>query len=439
MLFVLILITTVCLFLEKKIYNRLLTPFSIIILPYILILLLNNLIAAKFGFIEINTGVQKMLLYAVIAFFTGEFAVAGVYNYISNSDKSVVYRKPGVVKGLFSTEEYSLKKTRNEIFLDNALVYVYFVLFVRIAQVLLLYRKHGIAGLMANDFELMLTRGPVAHLLVSIFPLIFLLLVSWFYNKKKILYLFAFLIFAFLAFIETEKAQIITLILSCFVYFCLFNEKRVISGLFALVSMVVLLFVGNYFVKLTMQDGTDGLNKSYYFYHLWNYIAGGLISSNHVVDNTDMIHTNAVSYLLQCILALPNMVINSVTGSPIGPDVYSGIPYVPGFVRITVKGYENIIPEYGNVVSTISLMYGNGNLVAFLPVVFLWGIISEVIFIYMLRNKSITSIMIFVCYMSFSFLSYFGSYYTLNSFYERLVWCVIISFMFDKFIFKIKR
>ena len=227
-----------------------------------------------------------------------------------------------------------------------------------------------------------------------------------------------------LAFIETEKAQVLSLVIATFIYCIIKNSKYFIKGILILLGAVCILFISNYVIKLTLQNMASGVSNDYYTYRLWNYIAGGLINSNYITSNSDFVSTNAFDYFLNCVLALPNMFIKEWFGVTIGPDVYSSLPYISSFKKVTfLSGYRY---QDGNVVSAMTMMYGNGNLFAFACVCILWGWISERIYEKMIGNGKDFSDMFFVCYISFSFLSFFGSYYTLSSFYERLIWCAII-------------
>lgn len=407
------IITIFFIFFLKKRYKGYINSFTIIILPYVIILFFNNHFATKLGFIEINEDTQLMLFAGLLCFFSGNVL-------------SMFFLK--------NTNGYSsgMKKEFTELIrIEKFLPYIRLVLFIRIVQIIILYARYGIDGLMANDFELLLTRGWVAHLLLSIFPLMFVIFYKWLEEKKRYKeYIVLYSIFLVLAFIETEKAQVLSLIIGTFLYCASRNKKYLVTGAVLIVSSVALLFIGNYFIKLTLQGYAKDVEGVYYTYRLWNYIAGGLISSNHVTSAMN-VSTNALDFLINCILAFPNMFINRIFGEVIGPSVYENLPVVSSFPAVT-EGVTGFRYQTGNVVSTMTMMWGNGNLLAFIPICLLWGMVSEIFYIKFRRSNRDTDLIMNICFMTFSFLSFFSSYYTLPSFYERLIWCWIIGILSRK-------
>ena len=396
----------------KKIYKKVVNAYTLIIVPYVVILLINNHFATKLNFIKINEDTQLMIFIGMICFFVGTIV-------------TMTFRQR--VKMTYQSNE---KNFQEIVKIENFLPYIKLVLAIRIIQILILYSRYGLSGLMANDFELMLTRGWVSHLLLSIFPLMIILFYKWLENKRNKEYFILYFVYFVLAFIETEKAQVLSLIVGTFIYCVCRNHKYLIKGLFIILAAVAVLFVGNYVVKLTLQGYASDVEGVYYTYRLWNYIAGGIISSNYVTSASN-VPTNAFDFLIECIFAFPNMFINKLAGSAIGPDVYQGLPRISSFVSVThsVSGFRY---QNGNVVSTMTMMWGNGNLFAFTPVCILWGMISEYFFGKFKRAPKDITLILCVCFMTFSFFSFFSSYYIIASFYERLLWCVAIGWFAQK-------
>ena len=400
--------------LNKAILKRYISSFTLIILPYIAIVLINNLFISGFGFYRVTGDTMCILLIAGIIFY---FAAAGA---------SVVQSRGGVCAAAGSAllpNVFNMKRVS---------AFVSAVLMIRLVQLVGLFLRHGLSGIIANDFRLLLARGIIGHLMISVFPLIPLLFYEWLTDRRKNrYYLLLTLVYFFFAFIETEKAQVLSVSIAVFLYCVFMNEKYLVRGALILVSLVVVFFIGNYVMKLILQGFISKVTNDYYIYRLWNYIAGGIINSRILTEENVIIHTDALDYLADVLLSFPNMILGGLTGSSVGPDVLHDFPLITKFIRVTnyTSGYRS---QTGNVLSTISYAYGNGSLPAFALVMALWGAVSESI-MGLVRRAADNRHFLFVCsYMTFSFLSFFGSYYTGPSFTERLLYCVLWAFVFHK-------
>lgn len=406
------LITILFILFNKKFYGRYVTAFTIIMLPYVAILFINNNIATHFKFYEINTNTQFMILLSILCFFVGTVISLTIYQ---KSNKNIKRGKEHKITNVLNMKLVTL--------------YVGAVLIIRILQILFKIYLYGLAAIEYNDFELLISRGPVSHLELSIFPLT-IIMIGEYYDTKKKKYLIMYLIFAFLCFIETEKARILSLVIATFLYLVLKNEKLLVKGVIGLVSIVAILFISNYIIKLTIQGYASHIEGVYYTYRLWNYIGGSVINSNWITNYPNLVKTNAFDYVIDCLLTFPNLFINKIMGFTIGPNVGGNLPFIGQFPAVTyATGYRY---QDGNVVSTITLFYGNGNLLAFIPVCIAWGMLCEAVYIKMNTNQSNIKVVTCICFFTFSFLTFFGGYYGLSSFYERLIWCGILGFVLNK-------
>ena len=111
--------------------------------------------AVNFGFYRITHNTLFMVLIGCFTFFVGNCVV-----YAASSGKKLVIRDtiPGGREDILSVPRIKW--------------YVSAVLAVRILQLALLFMKNGLEAMIINDFELMLTRGAMGHLMISVFPLI---------------------------------------------------------------------------------------------------------------------------------------------------------------------------------------------------------------------------------------------------------------------------
>lgn len=411
MIYLLIVITILIVIINKFIFKRYATAYSVIMIPYAVIAIFNNFYVTRYGFYAITEKTLFMIIVGSISFFMGSIILHSLYGKIHTGRIS---------KGEINT--INIRKAAN---------YVSAILLIRIINLLYIFGTHSLNAIIANDFSLLIARGLMGHLMISAFPFVPLIFYNWLQDKSEKKYLIITITFFILAFIETEKAQVLTITIAVFLYCILRNEKYLAIGTVLLVVLVTVFFISNYAIKFVLQGFFDRVDTTYYWYRFWNYIAGGVINSRIVTDIAMDIPINAFHYVLDVLLSIPNLFLLGLANITIGPDVRLAIPYIKDFVSVT-NYTTGAAAQRGNVISTMAFIYGNGNLFAFIPVMMLWGMISEYFFGKMLRSKKDANILLCCCYMSFSFISFFGSYYTAASFTERLIYCSVLSFIFSK-------
>ena len=395
-------------------FSKRFTAFHLIILPYLAIILINNTIGAYMGFYKVTDRTMLMVLIGGLCFFAGNCLI-----HILSRDTAPANRRD--ISGL----------SQDILDIDRVRCYVTLVLGLRFLQLLLIFARNGLAKVTANDFELLLTKGIMGHLMISVFPLIPILFYHWLVDRKKVIDLALTGVYFVMAFIETEKAQVLTITIAVFLYCVLKNRKYFKKGVIIMGSMIVLLFVGNYAAKFVMEGIYGSVGKDYYFYRLWSYIAGSLINSKVVTDTIHKIPTDGFDYVSDVLLSLPNLFAVKLLGHEIGPDVRGVMPYMYGFLRVTkyTYGYKR---QTGNVLTTMTYIFGNGNWIAFAIVMFLWGILAEFIMHKMYSSGRDSRLITCCSFMAFSMVSFFGSYYTSASFTERLLYCGLWTIIFNK-------
>lgn len=395
-------------------FRKRITSFILVMGPYIVIALLNNFVAVRFGFYRITDNTLFMVLIGCFTFFLGNCAVYAAYS-----------GRRLVVKDV-------IPEAREDILsIPRIKWYVSAVLLARLLQLAWLFLTKGPQAMIANDFELMVTRGMMGHLMISVFPLIPVLFYNWVMDRKDVYSLLLTFVFFIFAFVESEKAQVLTITIAVFLYCAFKNRDNLHRGAVIVGIMILLLFVSNYASKFLLQGLYDKVETAYYFYRFWNYIAGSLINSRAVTDMFGVIRTNGLDYLTGVFLALPNLFIKGLTGAKIGPNAGKGIPYIGDTMKVTAFDAGQRV-QRGNVVSTMTHIFGGGNWAEFVIAMIIWGIISEYILVRMYTDGRDASLMGCSCFMAFSVISFFGSYYTLASFSERLVYCAVWAVLFSK-------
>ena len=153
---------------NRLLFKKRMTSFTLIMGPYIVISLLNNFVAVNFGFYRITDNTLFMVLIGCFTFFVGNCVVYSAY-----SGRRLVIKDtiPGEREDILS--------------IPRVKWYVSAVLAARILQLVLLFLKNGLEAMIINDFELMLTRGAMGHLMISVFPLIPVLFYHWVLWRQK--------------------------------------------------------------------------------------------------------------------------------------------------------------------------------------------------------------------------------------------------------------
>ena len=389
--------------LSKKIFKSMVTSYMTIMLPYVIIAALNNIIFVHFGFIPVENNTVALIMIASLFFYIGMMFVSRV--------------------------NITLNGKGNKLILNIKWVYRYVsvVIIIRILEIIYRVRAVGFGNLSNDDFSLMINHGITGHLMLSIFPLMPVIFFYWLEGRKKntrLILLYG--IYIAVCFVETEKAQVIAPIIAAFLYCVYKNEKYLTKGLLYIFISVPIFFMGNYAIKFLLQGSYSTIPLRYYLYRLWNYIAGGIINTNTLLKMD--VTTNAFDYLLDVIFAFPNMITNRLFGFTLGSKVIAHLPIKQEFLRTTILndawGYQD-----NNVYGTLSLIYGNGNIFVFAVVVMFWGTISQLIFNKMKNMSNDSGLLVCVCYMTFSFLTFFSSYYTIASFMERIIWSVVMCYI----------
>lgn len=396
------------------IYDKRLTSFVLVMMPYIVITLVNNFIATRLGFFRISDNTMFMVLIGSLMFFGGNCLAQAFF-----AGAPLAVREK-----IIGTDQDVLSVFRIKI-------YITAVLGIRILQLISVVASKGLEGVIENDFEALMTRGIMGHLMISVFPLIPVLFYDWIKHKRNSYSLILTGTFFILAFVETEKAQVLTITIAIFLYCVFKNRSYLTKGSVILAAMIAVLFIGNYVAKFILQAIYSSVGKEYYVYRLWNYIAGSLINSRCATDTIVTVKTNGFDYLIDVLLSLPNLFLGGLLGIELGPDVRYSFPYIRDFMQVTQypAGYRS---QTGNVISTMTYIFGNGNWLAFIVVMVLWGFVCEMILCRMTVTGRDSSIMFCCCFMAFSMVSFFGTYYTSASFSERLIYCLLWGFFFSR-------
>lgn len=412
MIYVYIAAIIILLLIQYKIYKKIITPFTCIAVPYLIIIPMNNYWAVNIGFHVITVNVMIMIISGLILFFVGSI--------IANNRRQIV-----------STDVVAARENSNTEFelynFRGMMKYAFFVSIIALIRVAIGISRGGLGYFASSAGEGFMTSGIVGHLLLSLYPIIPILLYYWLNNKKKVKYLIAIIIPVMCLFLSFVKYHSIALLVLCFMFVAFKNRKYVKVGSVAIVALAIFVFVFNYYLDFRSRGVLNNINQSFYMLHLWKYIGGGLIHDGEIfvfgVNNA----WSGLYKIGRLFCALPNMILYPFFGyKPLFTSIASDL----GFSAVSDIG------ESGNTVDFIGYMFPSdksvfGFVIFGLTLIGL-GYISTKLFNKAyddLNNYSrlctALSFTVFFCFFSF-----FGVYGALSTPWEIIVWSIIMPNLF---------
>lgn len=389
--------------------RRIISLVSILCVPYMIIIVLNNFIAVRMGFYKVGDEVIEMLLLGIGCFSLGTI--------VTNFRKKITK----INKALSSYEvENKFKFYKMRIMLK----YVLGVEVLVVIRLLLVVLSKGIGYVTTSEFEGQLIRGIMGHIFLTIYPLIPILFLFWLKNKKKTLYLIATIIAIILFFFTFVKYHVIGMIVLLY-FFAAYEDSQYVKKGGILVSvMAITLFVGNYFVTFLVRGVFSVVGGNYYIKHLWTYLAGSLIYDNLIFSSGVRVDTSILYKLGSFVFAPVNLFLDKILGKKICP--HSSLSFIP----MGTNG------ERGNVIDAIGYLYPSEGsrlqVVGFMLILFSIGVIFSLIYNKALKKRNQFSIMICTFMTFFVFFSFFGTFYVSVTPWEILFWSQVIPLFFDK-------
>lgn len=404
--FFFVLLIAVLIFCSTRITKNIFNVFSILSIPYLLIVPINNLFVSNNGFLRISNQTLQMLSVGLVCFFVG-FAIANKMNPLGKNSHIIQQIDLNIFK------------------MKYVLRYVLFVEVMTILRFLYIILTNGISFITTNLYEGLLTRGPLGHLLLSAYPLLPIVFFYWLKNKKEWSYLIVTLIGVLVLFLTLVKYHVIGMLVLLY-FFSIMNDKRYLKkGSISIVVIVFACFIGNYLFQFTINDTAYKVDNSYYFQHLWNYIAGSLIYDNYIFTEGLRVGTDIFYKLGTFICAPINMFLNVV-------DITLFPHEAQEFRLISLTG------EYGNVCDAIGYLYPSRgfweDVMIFVMVLVLIGFVVTSVYnkLWKSTNRQNFSVMICVLLVFFVFFSFFGTFYVTPVPWEILFWSYFSLRIFKK-------
>lgn len=412
MVWVFITIITGLLIVEYKIYKKWITPFSAITVPYLLLVPINNFWAVNRGFYTIEDNVLWMLLVGLTLFFCGTI--------IANNRKKIVRTKI-VIQTESNEKAFDLYR------FDWMLGYTIIVEIVALIRAVVIVSDKGISFLMENEGYFL--SGIVAHMLLSLYPLIPIMVYYWLKNKKKIMYLLVSigaLCFFFLSFVKYHSICLVVLI---YLFVCYKDRKYIKKATALIVAIPIVFFIGNYYISFLLRGVQNTVSNEFYIDHLWKYLGGSLIHDSVIFTTGVNVAWSGFYKLGRILFALPNMFLAGLFGLT---PLFKSIPSDLDMELVGTMG------EKGNTIDFIGYMFpSNFNFIDMgifvLTMIFL-GYFSSRLYNKAQDNLSnyskLTAALVFMTF--FCFFSFFGVYGGLSVPWEIFVWAYITPNVFYK-------
>ena len=396
--------------LEYKIDERLINVVSVITIPYVVVILVNNLYAVKADFYEISNQTIAMEMLGLFSIFLGTVIV-------NHRRKILIGRTEKVYTTNEKFQYYNMNAMKIYCILIELLCYIRLVYFVR---------RHGFAYLSRDGVENFIS-GPIGHAYFSIYVLIPILFFYWIKNKKSISYLVTALAGTALSFFSFTKYHVIGLMILTYLFIALEDYHYIKKGALVLIGLVIAIFVANYVIGFINAKVIHSVNRNFYLNHLWKYVGGSIIHSNTIFQNGQNLHADFIEKILFCTLPLLNMLFKFIAGVEIQfPDIY--IPYE--------RVGANYLGETSNVVDFIGFMYpskqGVAAIIFFAIIMCLFGMIAALLYNRAMRQENSFYITICVFFTFFLALAFFGEFASKSMTWELLVWSFILPKLFDR-------
>lgn len=398
MIFKIFILVFTCIFttlVEYKLTKRWFTPSALLGWPFVVVILMTNLIGEKYNFYSISIRTIDQITIGIILFSFGSILV----NIIKRSNKIKFYGTPkyrGDLDGRISV----------------ILNYTYLVAIITLIRLIIYMNRYGVDNFIATDgAEGILMSGIFSHLLLSVYPLT-PIITSYSIRKKKYSYLIPVILIIGLVYFTFVKYHLIVLVLIIIVYLNIENPKMFYKTVPILIIAPIIIFIVNYLSKFNA-SGVQ-VKEGYIFNHLINYLSGGLIYNS---VNPDFVYNNygISEIVIMMLMVIPNLFTNALFG--VKYYAYEPLP----FVSMGLNG------EQGNVLNTISFLFTSREFIATCFIIIVWGGIIGSIY-----SKAKINYSLLATVYSFTLLSFYATFYVLVPPWEMIIFSIIMPRLFVK-------
>lgn len=252
----LLVITMIMLLINKNKFGTYYSSFFFVVLPYTIIIFINNVIMCKRGFYPISEKTIYIISLGEFLFFLGTLV-------------GRIRKKNKVINNNRIKESQVVNST-----LISFTIISCGIVFV---DLLMCIRRYGLGNYISGG-ELY-ARGQIAEHFRLVLVILSILLIEEYLKKKKLYHMFLLICSLGLIFSSFIKYHIIATFLSIIIYFALVHREylKKIGVVFG--SLIIVSFVLTYVI--TFKSYNASVTNTFYGNHLWGYIAGGILN----IDN----------------------------------------------------------------------------------------------------------------------------------------------------------
>ncbi len=388
--------------LESHHIKKLITPYSLTALPFIVIVLISNFFLIDLDFPPITLRTQFFIQVQLLIFVFASFSISQFFD-LDKIPGSKKYSKPA--------DEFS----------SNVLLLIalsWFSILIIFRKVLSLFSAHG-GWIYFGDpeYELQMISGFHAHI-TQLAKVCFIFLVMIYKKanyKKAILITLAGLFFA-VAIIQI-KYHILWLVLMAFIFInAEETPKKQIKNL-AWAGFVLLLIFNLFWIALKIAWGNFGFSNVHVYEYIAKQTANYLATGSMLLDNW-LNHPN-VRPDWTVITVLKN-IHNLIVGNRI---MYDFVPMVSlGFTRIGPGISSNVGTAFGTY-------YIIGGWWLTLAYSIITSIVYYIIYFISYTRYNLISIFFNLLFLTITTLTFFGTYYNSLSTYEMPIVFILLVLM----------
>ena len=384
--------------------SSLLNVFTIFAAPYLIMVLLNQLVGVSLvGMYYISDPVMLMLFGAISAYFLGCLPL---------------------LKKIDINDDYSLK-SRFEQYNMRAMVVVLFI--IGSLVVLRAVLATGSESFDVDDFDTStesVLSGPIAHIRLIGYALMPIVLL-WGIETKQKMAIVGIVLMLVGTFSSFKKNSIFCMLVTLVIFVALYRKKLTRPMICALVALVPVLFFLNYYIGFFVRGAAENVTGEFYIRQFFTYSSGSLVYDNYVFDGGVRVGVSLVEKCLIFLFALPNMFFNKLFGFQLFTHQKQA------FLPICESGSTS------NVTDFIGYMYPSKGstveIIGFLMFFCVLGfVVSAIVNSLISRNKTRFSTGLAIFLSEFLFFSFFGTFYINPTPWESLVLSGIIPWLFLK-------
>ena len=392
-------ITSFFVFYQKRKEGNWVNLISILMAPYIPLVLLNNFVIYKTGFDKISDEVLLMVFCAFILFFIGSI--------------------PFKVNAKKNSEESCNEKLKRYNF-SRMWWFLFIIGVIGTLKAIFMFLT-GAFSSNIDDSEGEMGGGIVGHLLLASYSVLPIYFLYW-TTRKRIITLIPIFLIIIVTFSSFVKYNIIGVFVSVFIFLSIYKKALLKKAVIILFVAVAVIFYANYAISFAVV-GAD-VDPTFYIGHFWMYLSGSLIYDNYIFTSGIRPGISIGYKLMTFICALPNMFYEKIYDEKLFPHVRQDDLSI------------GIFGESSNVVDAIGYIYPSKgdvtDVLLFGIVVFIIGIICSAIYYWRMRPSKYFDMFIVNFLTYFVFFSFFGTFYINPGPWEILIYSLLIPQLFYK-------